>query len=285
MALSEGVVLGLTAALFWGVNDFLAKGALAKGGLVGTVLWINLIGTCLALPMVLLLPPESLEPTALLVLAACGISAVAAQLLFYRAFQLGRISIVSPISSIYPAVTVILALALLQENPGPWRIVGTALALGGTAMVARAPDPEVSEDKRWSLGAREAFAAMGVLGLLLFLVKVANEWGTGPALPLMTVRATSAVAFGLMALAGGALRPPPRENVKAIGAMGVLDSSAFLVYSLGVAGGLVSVVSPLSALYAAITVLLAWTLLGERYQRHQLVALGPLFVGVVLISL
>lgn len=284
MGLEPGVALGLVAALCWGVGDFLAKGTMERGGFVPTVLWVNLVGTLLTIPLLSLFPPAALGPYAVPLLLSIGLVTFTAQLFFYRAFQIGNISIVSPISSIYPSVTILLALVLLHEDPGPIRLLGAGLALGATALMARAPASPSQDLRRWALGVPHALVAMAAIGTGLLLIKLATLQGTGPALPLVAVRASGVVGFGLLGVRGGSVRRPPMEALRRVAAMGALDSAAFLCYSVGVAGGLVAVVSPLSALYAAVTVFLAWILLRESFQLHQVLALGPLFLGVLLIS-
>jgi drug/metabolite transporter (DMT)-like permease len=66
--------------------------------------------------------------------------------------------------------------------------------------------------------------------------------------------------------------------------MGVLDTGAFILNNLGMRLEQVSVVSVLSSLYGAVTVLLAAMVLRERLRMVQWMGIVGIFVGIVLIS-
>jgi drug/metabolite transporter (DMT)-like permease len=64
----------------------------------------------------------------------------------------------------------------------------------------------------------------------------------------------------------------------------VLDSAAFAFYNAGVASGMTSVVSILSSLFSAVTVVLAFIFLRERMGRLQWAAVAVILLGVALVS-
>jgi drug/metabolite transporter (DMT)-like permease len=66
--------------------------------------------------------------------------------------------------------------------------------------------------------------------------------------------------------------------------VGILDTSANLFYSLGLATGLTSVVSVLTALYSVVTVLIGTLWLKERMTTWQKMGVLIVFVGVGLVS-
>jgi uncharacterized membrane protein len=57
-------------------------------------------------------------------------------ILFVRASQTGRLDEAVVISSLYPAVTVLLARVFLQEHFTRWRFVGLLAALAAVPMIA-----------------------------------------------------------------------------------------------------------------------------------------------------
>ena len=71
-----------------------------------------------------------------LVLVAIGIFDVGANVLLVLALARGYISVVSVLASLYPVVTVLLALVLLRELPARAQLAGGALALVGVALIA-----------------------------------------------------------------------------------------------------------------------------------------------------
>jgi drug/metabolite transporter (DMT)-like permease len=64
----------------------------------------------------------------------------------------------------------------------------------------------------------------------------------------------------------------------------VMDVSANIVYNLGVARALTSVVVTLSSLFTAVTVLLAWLFLHERLSRWQWVGVALILAGILLVN-
>ena len=67
--------------------------------------------------------------------------------------------------------------------------------------------------------------------------------------------------------------------------MGVLDTGAFIMNNRGMQLEQVSVVSVLSSLYGAVTVLLAAVVLRDHLRKIQCVGIAGIFVGIALISL
>jgi drug/metabolite transporter (DMT)-like permease len=64
----------------------------------------------------------------------------------------------------------------------------------------------------------------------------------------------------------------------------LLDTTANLAYNLGISTALTSVVSVLSSLFSAVTVLLAAIFLGERLARWQWAGVGAILLGIALVG-
>ena len=79
------------------------------------------------------------------------------------------------------------------------------------------------------------------------------------------------------------IRPAP-GTLPTIAAAGALDAGANALYLLASREGLLSLVSVLSSLYPAATILLARFVLHERMNRVQLLGVALAFAGVALIS-
>ncbi len=61
---------------------------------------------------------------------------VSGSALFVRAMQTGRLDSVVVLSSLYPAVTVLLARFVVQEHLPRWKAVGMLAALAAVPMIA-----------------------------------------------------------------------------------------------------------------------------------------------------
>ncbi len=130
----------------------LGMAALAGVGFAGFYLCIKQAGPGSALWIATLSRAASFLVTSAVVLlgrhlrgldprrAALGVLAgcldVAGSALFIRASQIGRLDTAVVLSSLYPAVTVLLARILLRENFTRWRTVGMLAALAAVPMIA-----------------------------------------------------------------------------------------------------------------------------------------------------
>ena len=66
--------------------------------------------------------------------------------------------------------------------------------------------------------------------------------------------------------------------------IGLLGSASFIAFSVGLGTGQVAVVTVLSSLSTAVTVLLARVVIGERVLSRQWVGIGTIVLGLALID-
>jgi drug/metabolite transporter (DMT)-like permease len=94
-------------------------------------------------------------------------------------------------------------------------------------------------------------------------------------------------SIALLSGIAGVQRTPvrlPWSSLRTALVSGGLDMFANVLYLLAVRRGLLAVVSALTALYPASTVLLAQTVLAERMRKVQVAGLGVALVAAVLIA-
>jgi drug/metabolite transporter (DMT)-like permease len=88
-----------------------------------------------------------------------------------------------------------------------------------------------------------------------------------------------------MLLSRRSARLPDARTAWVLFGVGVLDTLAFIASSAGAATDQVSIVTVLSSMFSAWTVLLAWIVLRERPHRLQWAGIALILCGVVLVSL
>jgi drug/metabolite transporter (DMT)-like permease len=71
-----------------------------------------------------------------LAIVGIGLTDAMAEIFFTSASTSGQLSIISPLSSLYPAVTVLLAAAVLRERVHPVQAMGAACAMTGALLLA-----------------------------------------------------------------------------------------------------------------------------------------------------
>ena len=135
-AVAAGVGLALLAAVGFGLY-FVFLSAAADESVPWTVLVARLTSLALALTVVAAARiPLRTERLLLAPVLAVGICDVSANVLFALASTRGLLSVVSVLTSLYPAVTAALAAALLAERLGRLQLAGAAAVLAGAALLS-----------------------------------------------------------------------------------------------------------------------------------------------------
>ena len=292
-----GILLGLATALCWGSADLFARFATRKIGTVHTMLYMQLTGfVLLTLAMRALggwghlTDGSGWRPWAWGILA--GVLNTSATLALYRSFEIGKMSVVAPVSASYPALTMLLA-ALTGERLTVPRFAGIALIVVGVILVARGekiPDNADQLEEKVHPGKRKLgvgwalFSAVG-FGVMFWLlgIRVVPLLGSAPSVWLIRLASVAMTAAVVLILRQPFALPETGANRWILG-VGILDTSAYVLNNYGMKHEQVSVVSVLASLYGAVTVGLAAMFLGERVSRMQSAGIVSIFVGIFLIS-
>jgi drug/metabolite transporter (DMT)-like permease len=288
-----GILLGLLTALTWGGADFIARFATHRIGALRAMLYMQLIGfTLLTISMPVLggwghlADGSGWQPWAWGFLA--GFLNAMAGLGFYRAFEIGKMAVVAPLSASYPALTLLLSW-MTGERLSPVRIAGIIFTLVGVVIVAggeKTPDESDAEAVRrsgrgigWAI-----FAAFG-FAMLFWLLGIRIIARVGAVQTVWMIRLTSTLLTAAAILvAKEPLRVPRGEVRWMLLGMGVMDTGAFVLSNFGMKMEQVAIVTVLSSLYGAVTVGLAAFFLREHVSRWQWMGIVTIFVGIVLIS-
>ena len=315
MESSLGVILGLTGAVCWGMADFAARFASRRVGAYRTLFFMQFFGF-IALSVYLKFAggfshvAPGWQPWALT--AAAGLLNVTASLSLYYSFEIGVMSIVGPVSSSYPALTVALSIAS-GERINALRGLGIAITLTGVILAAMsfAPKPtnpaeaanpadsanfadaanptkaaDSSTTSRLSRGVGWAILAAVGFGFMFWFLGFHVIPLVGDAVSVWVMRLTALVSLAIFALpTRQSLRLPHGRIWWQLAAVGVMDTAAYVANNAGLHIGPVSVVSVLASLYGAVTVLLSWIFLRERLERSQWLGIVLIFAGIVCVSI
>ncbi len=293
-----GILLGLTGAISWGIADFAARFAARRIGAYRTLFFMQCIGF-----LVLTAYLESSggisrgvapgwQPWALAAFA--GVLNTISSLSLYYAFQIGVMSVVAPISSAYPALTVMLSV-LSGERIRPLRGAGLAVTLIGVVLAATSFAPESKSESSAGGASSRAHLTKGVgwailsaigFGVLFWFLGFHVVPVAGSAFSVWMIRLSTFSTLALFAApARQTLRPPLGNIWWLLIAIGVMDTIAFVANNAALHFGQVAVVSVLASLYGAVTVILSWIFLRERLDRTQWLGIVLIFTGIVLVSL
>jgi drug/metabolite transporter (DMT)-like permease len=274
--------LALGASIAWGGSDFLA-GLVTRRLPVLTVLALSQgVGLVVLLVLLALAGQAAPPPGAVLAAAAAGLAEVAAFAALYRSLAVGPMSVVAPLSSL-AALVPLAAAAASGELPVPGAVAGLALALASGMLVAFEPDPAGGGRRRVAPGATLALAAAFGFGAFFVAIDAAADQG-GVAWAVSVNRATSFTALVLVITLGRRGLACCAGDLRAAGALGLLDAGANALFALALTEGLASTVSVIGSLYPVTTVILATVLLRERPRAMQAVGVVGVLVGVALVS-
>ena len=229
------------------------------------------------------------------VLGIIGVTSAAA---LYRALALGPIAVVSPVVASYSALAVVLIVIFLGER----LTVGQGAAIAVTFVGVVIASTDFGEVRR-TLGRPSTLAPLATQGPLplgvryglvatlgfavwacLYAAAVHATDGLGMILPLRVFSVLLLVVYVLVRRPSFApLRD--RRALILIVIVGVLDTGANVLLSLGIASGFASFVMTGSGAYPLIPALLAIAVLRERLAPNQYVGVAVLVAGLVALGL
>ncbi len=274
----------LAASLFalaaWAVQRLLSKVALATLGTRKFYLLSASVSLVVYLPYLIWRPPPvgELPPAfglACLMAVTFGVTT--------EAIRRGPLGAVSPITALSPALTALLAIALLRERLPPVAYLGLTIAPLGIVLLSMRPGRRVHEGEA-------AWLALAILSLVLqgvgaFIAKVVVT-PAGPSALLM-------MSAAVQVLVGLFLAPPWRwQRADLAGRPAVFTTLAYGVaaiatigYLLALASGPAAVIVPLVATSPALAGLLALAFLREPASRRQLAGIALALAGAVLLAI
>jgi drug/metabolite transporter (DMT)-like permease len=217
------------------------------------------------------------------VLGLIGVTSAAA---LYRALAIGPIAVVSPVVASYAALTVLLIVVFLGER----LTGGQGVAIGVTFVGVIVASTDFGEVRRTlgrpSQGVRYGLLATGGFAVWGFLYAAAVRATDGLGL-ILTLRAFSVLLLIAYVVARRTSFAPLRDRraLSLIVVVGVLDTGANVLLSLGIASGFASFVMTGSGAYPLIPALLAISVLRERLAPNQYVGVAVLVAGLVALGL
>ncbi|MFA4998542.1 MAG: DMT family transporter [Candidatus Paceibacterota bacterium] len=284
-----GIIAGLFSVLGWGIADFLGAISSRKSGHLLTLFWMQFVGFLIAL-VYFFAKFKNLSLNDVFnfipILVVCGILEAVAYLAFYKGFVEGQVSLVSPIGSSWPVLTLILSLIFLEESLSINRLLAIVLIFLGIIMISI--NLKVFQKNKLNnlKGVKEGIIAMLGWGVMFFLL-------TGPSralgwfLPVFVFRLFAVLfLFFLIIINKQSFRVEFKPASFAILLLiGLLDVGAFFTYTFGIQTEMVSVIAAVVATFPLVTIILARIFLKEKIVLNQIFGIISIIAGLVLISI
>lgn len=283
-----GILLGLTAALSWGLADYFAAVASRRTGSFRVVLGFHLVAVVL-LGLVLVGTGETLSDVSggdLAWFMFLGLLGALSYVAFYRALAIGPISIVSPIVSAYAAVTVVCAVLIGGERLGGGETAAIVVVLLGVLLASSDLAQLGALERIVLLGILLALATAVLIGVFVYGVAYFSaEYGW--LVPIVLARGFSTLFLVAMSLRGGEWRFPDRSPrlLTTIALIAVVDTVGYVAFNFGVRHADTSVVATAAAPYSVVPIVAGVVLLHERPRATQWCGVALVIAGLILLGL
>jgi drug/metabolite transporter (DMT)-like permease len=278
-----GTLFALLSSLMWGTSDFLGGTTSRRLPPLAVVVVSEFIG--LLGPLVYAVATGALDSSPgyvgwALMAAVAGSAGILA---FYHALATGTMGVIAPIAAL--GVVVPVAVGLGQgDRPSALQGIGIAVAIIGVVL-ASGPELRGAEGSRRAAALPLILAGVAALGFGLVFVALEHGAQTSTAMTLVVMRSASVVLLLVVGLSSG--RSQLKVGVRdlpVLAVVGGFDVGANATFAYASEHGLLSVVSVLSSLYPAVTVILARSVHSERLRGVQIAGVLSALAGVCLIA-
>jgi len=285
------IILSLLTAVVFGTGDFFGGLASKRASVLQVVAGSHFIGLISVALLALSIADEFTWRDFGLGMTG-GIAGGLGVALLYRGLAQGPMAVVAPTTAITSAVVPAFWGVATGDRLGPLAWLGVIVALIAIGLISTAVDDS---------GARvtvrviiESLLAGAGFGLFfIFLDLTSEETTPWPIVGSRTI--TTAVLVGVLfflyrsrsdvgAKARSGLKTIDRTTAGLIVATGVFDTGANVLFLLATNTGLLTLVSVLSSLYPASTVVLARVVLGERMSKLQIAGFFAALLATTLIA-
>jgi drug/metabolite transporter (DMT)-like permease len=292
MELITSILAGLGSMFGWGISDFFAKKTIDKIGDIKTLFWAQTFGI-IPILIYFLVNSRNLNitiNTALTVLFFAIADAVG-YLLFYKALEKGKVSIVGPVLASFAAFSVLISAFIFNEQISiiRWILLGIVfLGIVFTSIDFNGLKDGKINKKDIIAGLPETLIAVIIFSVWYPLwdhfVSINNNW----VLFVLLIRIF--ISLFILALCFITKIKPvitkQNNNLwKYLILIGFFDGIAYLTLTWGYEStSLTSVVTMISAAYSLPTLVLARIFLGEKLNKNQLLGVFSIIIGLVLLS-
>ncbi len=289
MVFSSGVLFGLLAMLSYGIADGVGVVSAKEVGVRKTIVYRGIVVTILLL-FVFLFSNESLlfSPSYLLMMTMIGILGYIALHLFLKALTIGKLGIITPITSTSLAYTVFFSLLFFHESLSLLQSVAIFLILLGVVFISLDFNA-IRSSSLFSLSSGVPYALLCALiwGFLFFIVKIPVQQG-GPILTALLLEGgimVVSVALVFWKKEQKMMGSFSKRDMKYLLVLGFLIALGTLAYTYGITTAQVSVVSAITFSSPLIAVLYGAMIFHERLKVQQYGAIVLLLLGIVCLAI
>lgn len=248
--------------------------------------WLTSLGAfVVTLPFAIVL--WVLEPPQLglfvLSVAVSGLIHAVYFLALQRGYRAGDVGVVYPLArGTGPLLSVVFAMALFAERPGPAALVGAALVIAGVVTIGLAGRPASGGSARagvlWGLLTGVAIAAY-----TLWDAHAVQVWGIDPVVQSSGTMAAQALLLAPYVVRGGQAATVWRTHRWDVAAVSVLSPLAYILILQAITIAPVSIVAPAREVSVVLVGLAGWLLFKEPHPVRRMLGAVVVLAGVALL--
>jgi drug/metabolite transporter (DMT)-like permease len=282
------ILIGLFAAICWGVSDYLVAKPSRKIGHYATTAYMMLFSTLTLLPSLVYTGINFHIDSSILIIAF--LSAIISFLGFFfafRAFRYGNLSITAPIVGANPAITVaasVLVLGLVLSNIEIFSII---ILILGIILLSTKMSAFRTKKRILVSGAGSALLSMIFFGMPAVMISSYTAIIGFALLSIMWRGVSSGLGFltGFITKQRFSLSLLKQFIIPLVFA-GVADAIAILAFLYGISIGSsnLPIISSLAGFAGGVTVILALVILKERPEKNQWLGILLVIAGAVILS-
>ena len=282
----ESFLFGLIGALTFGFADFLAAIVARKIGIFRVLIWNHIVSV--GLPTIYLLFAADLSQvssTHWLALIGLSILTFITLIGFYRALQLGPVSVISPIVSAGAVVSLLLAVTLLGERLSTGQTLGASVALGGVVLTSTDIRDLRGGNGLFSQGVLLGLGTMLAGGFLVFSTgRLSQELGWF--LPVYLIRLITLVMLAPIQISRHEWPWHGLSIGLIFGVMliGILQMGGMFVLARGMEVGAISIVSATLSVYPIVAIVGGLVIFRERLAPNQFLGLVSVLAGIIVLG-
>lgn len=278
----QSLMLGVVAALLWGLHDFTIRRVAARTDAAALYLVVLGFGAILLAPVALIAGGWAVfTPGMLGFCAVAGLVYAFGVYALYRAYILGPVRLVAPICGAFPLISVAIA-ALRGQETGLVVWLASGAVLLGIGVVAQGEAGDAQGSRRaaitWSVLAALGFAFS--FELLHHGAQMAGE------IPVTLIARLAGFGGVLAWVISQRIDLKPAFAIwPTLLMMGALDVAGMLAVTMAGSFARPEFASVASSCFGLVTILLAWRFLREPMTAAQWLGVGLVFAGVTVLGL
>lgn len=279
------IFAGLGGMFGWGTSDFFANLSSEKVGHFKAFFWSQLAGVlfvCALIPFFGFNGVLTMGTIGLLLVAS--ILYAFGYLLFYKAFEIGNVSVVSATINLNVIVAMTVAMIFMGQRLTITQLFAVLLVLVGVTLVSVNFNDLKNKHLQLLAGVKEALIASFLFGFFWNLSEIISEHiGWLPTTLYVKIGALiTLLVFAFITKNTLSLSKFDLKTKLMVALVGVLEAGAVASVNFGLSVGDLVLVSPISSALSVVTITMAILFLKEKISKTQAFGIILAMIGIVL---